>query len=480
MPKQARDDTIPAIFIPVYGVHMKRQYQPLLAAGALLFLIAACAIPLPSLSPRPTPTLLKAPALPTAEPTQIPTTAPTLPATQQTLDPAVQQEIESLQTQVISLRGLQPALPVQLTLLSPQDLHQHVLDDFFADYSAEEAQTDARILALFGFLEPDFDLWTLYVDLYTEQIAGYYDTETRQLYVVAGEEFGGPERFYFVHEYDHFLQDQAFGLEEGLGLNDEDCDADSEACAAATALIEGDATLIQEQWLRTYATAQDIQEIIAEADTYESSVYDSAPPFMQQDLLFPYTEGLTFVRQLHLQGGWASVDAAYRDPPRSTEQILHPELYPSDQPVALLAPQDVAAALGSGWNEIDRGTLGEWYFRLMLEQYLSSTDALEPSAGWGGDYYLGFYNEDLDAGALVLLISWDRSRDALQAFDALEIYGTQRFGDGSAYDKTVRWEGEAGFALLELSSYQTLWIIAPDRESGELLRQAVRFPAEKQ
>jgi len=42
--------------------------------------------------------------------------------------------------------------------------------------------------------------------------------------------------------FTHVLQDQAYRLSEGLGLNDEACEADSEKCAATQALIEGDAT----------------------------------------------------------------------------------------------------------------------------------------------------------------------------------------------------------------------------------------------
>src|SRR5262249_59836833 len=56
-------------------------------------------------------------------------------------------------------------------------------------------------------------------------------------------------------------------------------------------------------------------------------VIGKAPKFVRDLLLFPYIEGLGFVYQFRKRQPWSSMSAVYRDPPRSTTQILHPEKY---------------------------------------------------------------------------------------------------------------------------------------------------------
>jgi hypothetical protein len=383
-------------------------------------------------------------------------------------------EIES---EVVRLRGLQPTGPVERALLSPEQLRQHVLDDFLADYPPEEAADDALVFALLGLLAPGFDLYGLYLDLYSEQIAGFYDDEVKQMFVVQGAGFGGAERVTHAHEYTHALQDQRFGLSEGLGYNDEACEADSERCAGVQALIEGDATLLEQQWLLTYGTQQDWDDINRFYDNYQSPVFDSAPLFLQQDFLFPYESGYTFVNLLFLKGGWAAVDAVYADPPSSTEQILHPERYPRDRPIQLQVP-DLLPALGEGWREVDRDVLGEWFTRLVLQERLEAAQAEPAAEGWGGDYYLVFHHEGQDLSALVLLTQWDSLGEAYEFLPAFRQYADARFG-GRVFSETTQttWDEREGFASIEVRGDQTLWILAPEAETAARLREAVEFPA---
>lgn len=394
-----------------------------------------------------------------------------------TIPAEIDRQMDQIEREVVELRGLQPTGPVARGLLSPEELRQYVVDDFLQDYTAEEARDDVRTLALFGLIDPQYDLLNLYLELYNEQVAGFYDDEIKQMFVVQGTGFGGPERITHAHEYVHALQDQTWNLSEGLGYNDEDCEADSEACAAVQALVEGDATLLEEQWLVTYATQQDFEQLREFFGSFESPVFDSAPAFLRQDFLFPYQEGYLFVQNIFQQGGWAAVDAVYDDPPRSTEQILHPELYPEDVPLRLQVP-DLEAALGAGWREIDQDVLGEWYTRLKLLEWLSAQAAEPAAAGWGGDYYVALYQEERQRGALVLVSAWDTVRDAHEFYEAFRDYGRLRYAEPilSSTTQTV-WQGGFGWASIEIAGDQTLWVHAPDAAVGEQLRQAIPFPA---
>jgi hypothetical protein len=292
---------------------------------------------------------------------------------------------------------------------------------------------------------------------------------------VQAAEFAGPERLTYAHEFDHALQDQIYDLDEGLGYNETDCRADYERCAGVQSLIEGDATLLEEQWLRTYATPLDLDELRDFYDAYQSPVFDSAPAFLQQDFLFPYSFGLEFVRRLYLDGGWAGVDAAYSAPPSTTEQVLHPERYPGDSPVRLEIP-DLASALGSPWVEIERNIFGEWYLRLVLEEMLPREEAGAAAAGWEGDAYV-VMTDGASHGALVLITAWEGVGQAQAAYVSLRAYGDARFGPAPIQAGLAEWQDPFGVVRLERRSDQTLWILAPDSAVADGLRASVLFPA---
>lgn len=396
------------------------------------------------------------------------------------LDTEVRAQMDEIENQVATLRGLRPKRSVDRVLLTPSELRQRVIDDFLDDYTEQDALDDARVLNLFGLLEPGFDLWNFYVDLFSEQIAGFYDDTEEEMAIICGTGFKAPERITFAHEFAHALQDQSHDFEEELAYTDETCDSDSERCAAIQALVEGDATLLEEQWLQIYALEQDLVELFEFFGELDTPVYDSAPNFIRQDLLFPYMAGRNFVNALYLDGGWAAVDAAYDNPPLSTEQILHPERYPREVPIVLQQP-DLGDALGGDWFEVDRDVLGEWVTQLVLDEYIHKADAADAAAGWGGDIYQAFYDERADKGLMLLVTQWDTMRDVHEFYSVFREYGDARFGDrtsSSTYSTT--WVGDMGYALLERSSNQTLWILAPDAETAERLREALTFPVRQQ
>ncbi len=428
--------------------------------------------------------------LPT-RPSPAPDVTPSLPDSTATLRPSpaaasnapddlsaeIRAALAEIESQVVLLRGLEPIGPVERSLLTPEELRQAVVNDLLATYNREQADDDARMLNMLGLLPLGFDLWELYADLYTEQLAGYYDPATHEMIVVRGQDFAGPQRLSYAHEYDHALQDQRFGLMGAeLRVNDEACRRESDRCAAVRSLLEGDATLLETQWARTFASADDLRELGSFYATFESPAFLSAPRFLQQDFLFPYTYGLEFVRQVYLDGSWPAVNAVYAAPPQSSEQILHPSRYPEDVPI-VLQPPELLPALGPGWHEIERGVMGEWTTRLVLAGQLTPEAAATAAEGWGGDFILAFY-DPRNGGALVWLTQWDGLRQAEEAFSAFRDYGDTRFGDHTATATfTVQWSSADTFAVLERQSLQSLWIQAPGEAAAAALRQAIEFPA---
>jgi hypothetical protein len=384
------------------------------------------------------------------------------------LDAALSTEINLIQTQVIAERELQPKHPVPVVLLSPDQVRQNEINDYQTDYSDEEAADDIYELSIIGLVNPDFDIRTFMVNLYSEQIAGFYDPEVSEMFVVQGQGFEGPERVTYAHEYTHVLQDQNYDLRHGLNYNDDACEVDTERCAAVQALVEGDATLSEIFWFQNYATRQDIQQYLDFANNLKQPVYDSAPAFLKEDFVFPYVQGLTFVQTIHDQGGWSAIDAVYHNPPVSTEQILHPSLYPSDTPIKVdLA--DLASALGSGWREVSRNQMGEWYTYLILARgvdekaRLDDKTAQAAAAGWGGDEYLVLHNDAAKTTAFVMKTVWDTTSDAAEFSTSLQKYANTRFGaSASQQGDTFSWTYQGGYSSFYVSGDTTIWIIAPD------------------
>lgn len=378
--------------------------------------------------------------------------------------------MDQIQQQVIQLRGFTPDEPLDRELLSPEELRQNVLTDFLADYTPEEAQKDSAVLTAFGLLEPGFDLLEFYQDLYSEQIAGYYDNETKEMYIVQGEGFGGQERSTYAHEYLHVLQDQTFGIADGLNFSDADCEIDSERCLAVQSLLEGDASVTEQAWLSQYGSQQDRTDISDFYSSFSSPVFDSAPAFMRQDFIFPYRYGAEFVYSLRDRGGWEAVNAAYLDPPLSSEQILHPDQYPMDKPVTVKIP-DLSGIVGGQWQEIDSGTLGEWYLYLILTQgyrpetWLADDTAREAAAGWDGDAYRVYQHPDTMETLLVLSVAMDSEQDARELSDAFMAYGNSRWGEVSSdQSNTVVWNSGQEKAILHTDRNQLWLVISPDVE----------------
>ena len=399
-------------------------------------------------------------------------------ANPEAVEDKISASMDEVERQVSQIRGLKLDNAIPRKLLTEEELQATVENDFFKDYSAEDAASDARVLSLLGLLPRDFDLLSFYRELYSEQIAGYYDDEIKAMFVVKNSGFTGVERDTYAHEFTHALQDAAFDFNGAMNYTDEACQEDSERCAALQSLIEGDATLTESLWLQTYATREDIRDLQAFYSDYESPVYDSAPAYMQEDFLFAYQQGLAFVQSLYKQGGYEAVNAAYTSAqPVSTEQIMHPTRYPADTPIPVDLP-DLSAALGPDWAETERNVMGEWYTWLILargdnpDSRLADAKASAAAEGWGGDTYVVLENTAAGKSALVVRYTWDGSADAAEAQLAFQNYLGLRFG--SPNQRGIYQKDNFYSALRQDSQFGFTWLIADNQQVLESLISALK------
>jgi hypothetical protein len=351
--------------------------------------------------------------------------------------------LDETQNQVASIRGLQAPTDLPRAFLTPEEIREKVVNEFFAEYTPEDAAKDAKSLYLLGLLPKDFELLDFYRDLYTEQIGGFYDYEIKSMYVMQSGAFSIIERTTYAHEFTHALQDHNFSFKEKLRFSDEDCEADSERCAAIQALIEGDASYTETLWFNQHASNTDFTDLQSAFLSMDLPVYNSAPAYIRDELTFPYVYGQQFVTQLYAKGGYTTINEAFNElQPVSTEQIMHPSRYPDDKPVSVGLP-DLAAKLGKDWQVIETDSIGEWMTWLMLarghETNLRLNDLLASAAaeGWAGDRFVILRNSASSEVAIAMRYIWDTPADEQEAFKAFADWLSLRFGAPDSSQKYV-------------------------------------------
>jgi hypothetical protein len=299
-------------------------------------------------------------------------------------------------------------------------------------YSRDATLRDLARAELFykalWMLAPEVDLRQTYLTLLGSQVAGFYDTETRLMNVIPTLSGGDIERLnlteqiIFVHEFVHALQDQHFGLDAFIKSTGDDLDAQ----LAALALVEGDATAVMQLYITQVSAASPAAalQLLAEG-VLAGNLFlpPGIPPILTRELSFPYENGLAFVLQLWRSGGWDRVNAAYGDPPTTTEQILHPEKYLAGEgaiPVEL-----DALSFGADCALVWETTLGEFYLGEHLRSGLRASEAARAAVGWGGDR-LKLYDCS-GAAAWMLRIVWDTPADAEEFTAAYEALAALRY-----------------------------------------------------
>lgn len=323
-------------------------------------------------------------------------------------------DLEEIEQQVAELRQLPKLEDIDAEVIDREELNSRVDELVGEDYTPEQARIDALASWLLGLIpDREIDLYQLQLDLLGEQIAGYYDYTTDKLVVVTQDgEMTVSDKVTLAHEIDHALQDQHFDLESMDEIAEDD-----DQSFAITALTEGDATLLMNNYVFTYLDPMELLELFGESGNEDFDVFDNAPRYIQDSLLFPYQEGQTLVEALQADGGYERIDAAFASPPLSTEQILHPEKYlgPNPDPPVTVELTDISTNLGENWTLLDSNVLGEWDIRIMLDE-MGADDATSAAAGWGGSRYQVYESGD-GAAVSVLRTVWD-SPDELNEYQA--------------------------------------------------------------
>lgn len=350
---------------------------------------------------------------------------------------------------VSSIRGQDFLNAVTPNMFTREELGKEMLRMMDEEYTDEELLLMDSSYKVFGLVPPELDTKELMAKLLTEEVAGFYDPDRKRMVMIVedgpnedpgwfGRLLGAKPAFdkdeqktTLAHELTHALQDQLYDLnamEKGI-------EQDDDMLLAFSALVEGDATLL----MFAEAGEEDIRKMDPEAMRATFNImswmmplaggdaYRKSPPIFRDSLIFPYFQGMLFALSVASNEGWPSIHAAYSNPPRSTEQILHPEKY--NNPDAIDLPQsvtipDLSSAVDAQWKLLGENCLGEFQLSILLKRVAGGNIA---ARGWDGDRYQVYRN---DAGnlAMVFVSIWDSEADATEFVEA---FGKCRSGDAA-------------------------------------------------
>ncbi|MDJ0663929.1 MAG: hypothetical protein QNJ75_05165 [Acidimicrobiia bacterium] len=383
-------------------------------------------------------------------------------------------QIAELVNATEQVRGLPFLAQPIVSILSPEELEARVRADLAEEIDPDSLAVDSRLLKLMGLLQPGDDLETMLIDLYGEQVAGFYDGETREM-VIGGEasELTPYTRSVVVHELIHALTDQHF-----LFYNDYEAmweEERYEEASAFQALIEGDATYFQFIYMQELPLAEQLALATEALQLLEdSSAADSVPDWLINDISFPYESGQVFVESLVSSGGIAAVDQAYTDRPITTEVVMHPSRYAAGEGVLPIPPLEIEL---DGYEVHETSSYGEWGFRVLLDGSAAPGVSAQAANGWGGDEYQVLY--DNDDVVFALAYKGDTEEDAFELADALITYAgeTLAMGDGLGDDGGITFRPDDGrYAHLDRIGDGFIFVLSTDAGAGSAAADQMRIP----
>ena len=369
------------------------------------------------------------------------------------------------------IRELNFKEPVVYESLDRAGIRQVVAGKMSEEYSDQEMQDMSTGYSALGLLPANYPLKQEYIDLLGEQIAAFYDQHQHKLFMFQDASLENAQnRVILAHELTHALQDQNFGLLKlALELKDNDDRAE-----AASALIEGDATLVMSQYMARDMTWRTLSDSVGYSVTQSMEQMRKAPRFLREMLVFPYLKGQQFCAAAYERGGYPALSAVYADPPSSTAQILHPEKYfpeTRENPIPVAYPKTTFA----GEKPLADNVLGEMGCRILFAQGADADAADQAAAGWRGDRYLVFDHGD----ELVWKSVWRSGEAADAAVSAFERVCDRRFQGtasvpGELNSQAMSWGASPSAHFLRMvrtGANEVVFVLATDQKSSDSLQQ---------
>jgi hypothetical protein len=329
------------------------------------------------------------------------------------------EQVPAIARTMTEITGFKLKHPVPCDYITKQQVNQFLKKRIKEDANPEQIRAEELTLKKFGLAPPDFDLAKTTVDLLTEQAAAFYDFHEKKLFITETAA-GDSLELALAHELAHALADQGFNLAKYTrqGSNSDD------GSTARLAVMEGQATWAMTEYtarqngqtLKGHPELEASMAALSDSGGSEFPVFDNAPLYLRQTLVFPYTKGMLFQGALIDRNGQDAFAEPFRQPPVSTQQIIHPTKYlANEKPDPPALPE---AQLPHGYKGLVNGTLGELEHQILLEQYAGKEQSREIAPHWRGSVFELRENKKAARVVLLYAVKWDSDEAARQYFAA--------------------------------------------------------------
>jgi hypothetical protein len=352
---------------------------------------------------------------------------------------------DMVEQQVTAIRGLTFKSPVDYQLLDRKQIKATIAAKIAEVFSDEEFVQITAALSRVGLLPANYPLKAKYIDLLGEQVAAFYDQHQHKLFMFEDASLDNSQnRIVLAHELTHALQDQHFDLRR-LPL---EIKTNDDRAAAASALIEGEATLVMSEFMLKNLSLAALKDSLGATFGQDMAQLAEAPPFLRETLVFPYLRGQEFCATIFARGGYAALTQAYVTPPTSTAQILHPEKFlgaAREDPLPIEWPVTTV----DGQKPIADNVIGEFGIRVLLTQWVDEATGERAAAGWRGDRYLCFSDGD----ALIWKTLWSNAAEAQEFVAAQRLALAKRYTNETDRARVIRWKVvEESVSLIDASN----------------------------
>lgn len=331
-------------------------------------------------------------------------------------------EIDRIVKGLSDITGLKAKSKVGSEMIDRAHLKQFLERRIADEVKPEEIRAEETTLKKFGFLPKDYDLRASTVELLTEQAAAFYDFKKKKLFVLDASS-SQLQRSALVHELAHALADQHFHLGKFM----QHSGSSDDASTARLAVMEGQASWLMAEYMarqagQTLKNNQAMLELLTGGDVGAGQfpVFDKAPLYLRETLLFPYTKGMLFQNAVIERMGQEGFSGVFRNPPVTTQQILHPGKYFSQERPSEPAVPALPAAL-KRWRELAAGTMGELDHSILLRQYAGKEKAETLAPLWKGARYRVAEREKGGPSALQYVSEWETPEAARDFFAAYKL-----------------------------------------------------------
>ncbi len=353
--------------------------------------------------------------------------------------------IRDYQNMAVQLRGLPLKHEVAIQKETKAELKVSMEKDLEKPDNKASLETSDVLLRQFRVLNQDQSLKDLLLRFMEEGAAAYYDHEERRLVyledsaatnMTSAVMFQGMEKFVYVHEFCHAIEDSNYGLTKRT----KEVELDFDRSQALTSFVEGNAVLIGIDSLLdgfpmntvTPLGAWGSETLMQGADMDEvSKQFEWCPSFLSGAMVRPYLDGMAFCNRVRRDAGWQAINKMYEvKTPQTTADILYPERrYLTGFVPASFTPD--AQLFKDAQQNIATNSVGVMGIALLLGgEKIATAYQYGFLKGWMGDHVY-VMKDAAGKQKRIWLSYWERPGFARSFRWRMEAYLGDRFKDGS-------------------------------------------------